>query len=132
MSRRRLTSPAPRPAVTAERAGRLYRLIEFLSEGPRAREVLTRRLGLDVRGFYRDLELLRDFGVSFGLTRRGYSLAEPTDTALAKLPFPDPLLSLHEAMQLSTGRTGAHKKLKQLIEQITGRPARAPKLPKKG
>jgi hypothetical protein len=102
-------------------------MIMILAEGPRAREALTRRLGLDVRGFYRDLELLRDFGVDIGLTERGYALGESAADALAKLPFPDPLLSLHEAMQLAAGRTGAHKRLKQQIESITGKPSRPPK-----
>lgn len=129
MARRQLTTPAPRRAVTADRAGRLFQLLTLLAEGPRAREVLTRRLGLDVRGFYRDLEMLRASGVPVGLTEAGYTLLEPIDHALARLPFPDPLLSLHEAMQLAVGRSAAHKKLKQQIEAITGRPS---KLPKKG
>jgi hypothetical protein len=129
MARRRSTAPGPRPAVTAVRAGRLYRMLMILAEGPRPREVLTRRLGLDVRGFYRDLELLREFTVVIGLTERGYALGETADDALAKLPFPDPLLSLREAMQLAAGRTGAHKKMKHQIEAITGRTTR---LPKKG
>jgi hypothetical protein len=132
MARRRPITPAVRQAVTAERAGRLYRLIELLSEGPRAREVLTRRLSLDVRGFYRDLELLRAHDVTVGLTARGYSLAEPAEVALAKLPFPDPRLSLSEAQQLAVGRTAAHRKLRKQIEQISGRPVRPPRLPRKG
>jgi hypothetical protein len=107
--------------VTGERAGRLYRLITLLATAPQTREVLTRRLDLDVRGFYRDLELLRDFGVTVALAAHRYTLGEAAESALSKLPFPDPHLSLQEAIDLSTGRTGAHRKLKAQIHQITGK-----------
>src|SRR5262249_3917198 len=52
-----------RAAVTEERFVRLRRLIGLLAEGPKSRIALARQLGIDVRGFYRDLELLRAVGV---------------------------------------------------------------------
>jgi hypothetical protein len=77
-----------------------------------------RRLGLDVRGFYRDLEVLRTAGIRVSLSERRYTLEDDADDAIARLPFPDPGLTLGEAMQLAKGRTGAHRKLKQQIAQI--------------
>jgi hypothetical protein len=114
-------SKAPDPsarAVTAERGVRLYRLLKFLGTGPKTRTALTRHLKLDVRGFYRDLEVLRQAGVTVTLEKRRYALEEDLDDALTRLPFPDPHLSLGEARQLAKGRTAAHRKLKEQIEQL--------------
>jgi predicted DNA-binding transcriptional regulator YafY len=107
-------------AVTAERAGRLYRLLQFLGEGPRSREALIRHLKLDVRGFYRDLELLRAAHITVILAERRYTLKESVESAVARLPFPDPRLTLGDALQLAKGRGPAHRKLKEQIAEITG------------
>src|ERR1700704_1842079 len=107
-------------AVTAERASRLYRLLQFLGGGPRSREALIRHLKLDVRGFYRDLELLRAAHIAVTLTERRYTLQESVDHAIARLPFPDPRLTLGGPLQLAKGRGQAHRKLKEQITQITG------------
>jgi len=117
--------PRTRPArmakaVTAQRAARLYRLLQLLGKGPQIREKLTRRLHLDVRGFYRDLKLLRAAGILVQLRDRRYSLRETVDRAVARLPFPDPVLSLGEARLLARGRTAAHRKLKEQIKKIIG------------
>jgi hypothetical protein len=110
----------PEPAVaslTAQRAGRLYRLLTFLGDGPQTRPALLRKLKLDVRGFYRDLEALRTFGieVSPGDDHK-YALAGEVDDALARLPFPDPGLNVREALQLANGSTAAHRKLKARLD----------------
>jgi predicted DNA-binding transcriptional regulator YafY len=125
MARRQTSAPTSPRAVTGDRAGRLFRTITLLATAPQTREVLTRRLDLDVRGFYRDLELLREYGVTVALANHRYTLGESAESALAKLPFPDPHLSLQEAIELSQGRTGAHRKLKGLIETIVGKLPRA-------
>src|SRR5207245_199201 len=105
--------PIPeRPAVTAERFARLCRLVRFLGGGTRTRAHLTRHLHLDVRGFYRDLELVRAAGVPVALAAGRYGLGEEVDAALARLPFPNPHLTLGEAQQLARGRTRTHRKLK--------------------
>jgi hypothetical protein len=104
--------------VTPERAARLYRLLRLLGAGPQKRETLTRRLHLDVRGFYRDLELLRAAGIGVGLDRRRYTLTEDADEAVARLPFPDPRLTLGEAQQLAKGRSKAHRKLRTQIAEV--------------
>jgi predicted DNA-binding transcriptional regulator YafY len=115
--RRIALSPASK-AVIPERAARLYRLLKLLSTGPHTRSVLTRRLGLDVRGFYRDLELLREAGIQVALARRRYTLKDKVADAVARLPFPDPHLTLGEATQLAKGRGQVHRKIKQLVARI--------------
>jgi predicted DNA-binding transcriptional regulator YafY len=120
--RKESVSAAPR-AVTAERAARLYRLLQFLRRGPQTREALTRHLGRDVRSFYRDLELLRAAGIDLPLRDGRYYLDESVDAAIARLPFPDPVLTLGEAQQLAKGRSPAAKKLKKQIDRIVKAPA---------
>ena len=110
------------PAITPERVARLYRLLSLLGPGPQTRPALLRRLKLDVRGFYRDLEKLREFGIVLTLNPEGrYSLCESLEDALSRLPFPDPGLNLHEAMQLAEGETSAHKKLREKIDAFLGK-----------
>jgi hypothetical protein len=105
-------------SVTPERAGRLFRLLTLLGAGPQTRTTLTRRLRLGVRGFYRDLEVLRDVGIQVALAGGKYSLLEPAAQAIQRLPFPDPGLTLGEARQLSRGRLSAHKKIRQQLDKI--------------
>jgi predicted DNA-binding transcriptional regulator YafY len=105
-------------SVSAERAERLYRLLQFLGTGPQSRASVTRRFRLDVRGFYRDLKLLRAAGIAVPLRNQRYTLEESVATATSRLPFPDPHLTLGEATQLAKGRTRAHRKLKEQIALI--------------
>ena len=105
--------------VTANRAARLVRLLQVLARGPQSREALTRLLHCDVRSFYRDLVLLRGAGIELSLVRSRYALENGGD-AIARLPFPDPGLTLGEARQLARGRTEAHRKLKSQLDQIMG------------
>ncbi|SRR5579871_5188373 len=113
-------SPPAAKMVTAERAARLYRLLKLLGQKPQTRDTLQKRLKLDVRGFYRDLELLRSSGIELPLVEKRYVLQEPVAAVINRLPFPDPHLTLGEAIQLAKGRTQAHRKLKGQIEQIQG------------
>jgi predicted DNA-binding transcriptional regulator YafY len=105
-------------AVTAERAARLYRLLQLLGAGPQTRAALTRQLRRDVRSFYRDLELLRAAGIDLPLRDRRYTLDEDVTAATARLPLPDPNLTLGEAVELSKGRSPAHCKLREQIALI--------------
>jgi hypothetical protein len=119
--RRSRTDPSSggeRPAVTADRFVRLYRLVQLLGNAPQNREALARRLSLDVRGFYRDLDLLRKAGVPVGLSDGRYSLAENVEIALARLPFPDPHLTLGDARVLAKGRTKTHQQLKAQMNEL--------------
>lgn len=104
--------------VTPERAKRLHQLLRHLSTGPQRRGALAKRLRLDTRGFYRDLEFLRAKGIEITLDAQRYSLAERLKSAVGKLPLPDPSLTLAEAMLLGRGRTPAHRKVKQLIQRV--------------
>ncbi len=112
--------PASR-TVTAHRAARLYRLLQLLSRGSQSREDLARQLRCDVRSFYRDLTVLRGAGIVISLVRGRYTLEE-AESAVDRLPLPDPGLTLGEARQLAQGRTEAHRRLKDQIDQIVGRP----------
>jgi predicted DNA-binding transcriptional regulator YafY len=105
-------------AVTAERAHRLSRMLQLLDKGSQTRATLIRHLRLDVRGFYRDLELLRAAGIAVTLRDRRYTLDEDVDEAIARLPFPDPHLTLGEARQLAKGRTAAHRKLQAQVREV--------------
>lgn len=115
--RGRRPDPTPK-AVTAERAARLHRLLRLLGTGPKTRDQLTRRLRLDVRSFYRDLELLRAAGIAVWLTEGQYALEDELDEAVAHLPFPDPHLTLGEALQLAKGRSRAQQKIKAQLAKI--------------
>jgi len=116
-TRRSTSTPAAR-SVTANRAGRLYRLLTLLAKGPQTRSALTRRLKLGVRDFYRDLVVLQKAGISVGLVDGRYALGEPAAGAIERLPFPDPGLTLGEARLLAKGRSQAHRRLKSQIDQI--------------
>ena len=109
---------APSKAVTAERAVRLHRILTLLGGGPHTRSALMRRLGLDDRGFYRDLELLRKSGINLPFVNRRYALQSDLAAAIARLPFPNPHLTLGDAIRLAKGGSLAHRKLKYQIASI--------------
>jgi predicted DNA-binding transcriptional regulator YafY len=120
MAKKRAAAPPlhERSGVTAERFDRLVHLLRLLANKPLTRQVLTRRLKIDVRGFYRDLELIRTAGIGIALEEGRYQLSDHVETALGLLPFPDPHLTLAEARALAKGRTPAHKKLIKRIERM--------------
>ena len=117
----------PARMITAERAGRLYRLLSLLGEGSQTRSDLLAALDLDIRAFYRDLEVLRAYGAKLAMEAHRYVLKEPLDDALSRVPFPDPGLNLFEAMQLAEGTAPAHKKLRAKIESFIGKRMKKPK-----
>lgn len=110
----------PAPAlITAPRAARLYKLLTLLGDSPQVRRTLLLRMKVDVRGFYRDLELLRGLHIEINLgPDNRYSLPLSLDDALARLPFPDPGLSVRDVLQLCNGSTSAHRKLRQSVAAI--------------
>jgi hypothetical protein len=107
-----------RPGVTPERFSRLHKLVQFLGSGPKSRDLLTKHLDLDVRGFYRDLEILRSVGVEVVLEEGRYTLSGEPEDAIARLPFPDPRLSLGEMRRLARGRTSTHRQLQAQIDRL--------------
>lgn len=110
--------PPTSVAVTADRARRLVRLLTLLGGGPQSRATLVRRLKLGVRGFYRDLEVLRAVNIAVELVKGKYLLSEDMTEAIERLPFPDPGLSLGEARLLAKGRSPAHRKMRDLLQEI--------------
>jgi predicted DNA-binding transcriptional regulator YafY len=111
--------------VTAQRAARLYRLLSLTADKAQTRTALLRKLRVDLRGFYRDLELLRSLGIAVPADGDRYQLLGTLDEALALLPFPDPGLSLREALVLCNGRTDAHRKLRSRVNTLIGSNGRA-------
>jgi predicted DNA-binding transcriptional regulator YafY len=119
MSKKRSSPPPPAgKAVSLERGNRLYRLLQLLDSGPKTRAGILQRLRIDIRTFYRDLEMLRECGIVIELAKRKYSLLERAAGLIPKLPFPDPNLTLGEAQVLAKGRSAVHKKLRGFLEQI--------------
>jgi hypothetical protein len=109
---------APAAPVTPERAARLYRLLTLLGRKAQNRDVLAKALKLGVRGFYRDLEALRIADIEVLLSEGRYILSGKLEDAIARLPFPDPGLTLGDALQLARGRSKAHQMLKKQVEGI--------------
>jgi DNA-binding transcriptional ArsR family regulator len=109
--------PEERASVTPERFARLHLLLTLLAKTPQTREVLARKLKLDVRGFYRDLEVLRQAGIVTVLQEGRYHLSGTLDEARNLLPYPDPLLTLGEMRQLARGRTIVHQRLQAVIQR---------------
>jgi hypothetical protein len=107
-------------AVTADRAQRLHRFLRLLSQGPQGRATVLRKLRFNLRAFYRDLEMLRSIDIQVKLTDGRYHLLDDLESALDRLPFPDPGLTLGEARQLARGRLAVHRKIKSLLVQIEG------------
>jgi len=113
-------------SLTGQRASRLYRLLTLLGDGPQTRQQILRKLKIDVRGFYRDLEALRGIGIEIQTSDDNrYCLTLPLEDALARLPFPDLGLNLHDVQQLAKGETPAHRKLKQRISSFLGNGSRS-------
>ena len=118
MGSARKTPVVTASSVSLERAARLYRLVEYLGDGARTRAQILSKLKIDIRTFYRDLELLRLCHIDVSLDNRKYALTAPAREALMALPFPDPCLTLGEAQVLAKGRSKIHQKLRDLLKQI--------------
>lgn len=108
-----------RMRVSGQRAGRLYRLLTQLEQGPVARAQLVKKLKVGTRTFYRDIDLLRECGVKIETRNDGYELKMTLESALQKLPFPDPQLTFGDVVALQKGRTQSHKKLKGILDNMT-------------
>lgn len=118
------TSPSAAP-LTAERATRLHKFLRLIAGTARVRTTLLTKLGLDTRGFYRDVRYLREVGVEITTVGDKYQLVGDLESARGRVPLPDPGLTLDEAHQLARGTTAAHKKLKTLIDLLLGGPPKA-------
>jgi hypothetical protein len=104
--------------ITADRFARLYRLVQLIGAAPQTRSILLRRLRTDVRGFYRDLGLLREAGIEVTMEGHRYQLTGALDVSLALLPFPDPHLVYSDVLRLIEGNPRARKKLRERVEEL--------------
>jgi hypothetical protein len=120
-----------RPAghISLGRASRLYRLVALLGESPRDRESLLSSLGVGLRTFYRELDLLRRCGIKVQRADRAYTLKATAEDAQGRLPFPDPQLSFAEMIELARYQGEAARRLAALLDSVINP---APPKPKRG
>jgi predicted DNA-binding transcriptional regulator YafY len=114
----------PRPsdemrAVTADRVARLFQLVSILAGKPVPRQTLLKRFRMNQRSFYRDIEFLRSIGIGVVAADTKYRLSIEFNEALARLPFPDPVLTLGQAIVLAKGKSAAHKVMQKRVKAIT-------------
>lgn len=127
-----MTSPPsarrrPSVHVTLQRASRLHRLVWFLAESPRSREAILSHLGIGLRTFYRELELLKKFGVKVRHRGKEYTLLASAEQAEGLLPFPDPQLSFAEMAELAACPCEAGRRLTELLQAVINQPSPARK-----
>lgn len=116
---RNLTSSVDQNRVSGQRAGRLYRLLKILGEGPSPRPRLLKRLKVGMRTFYRDVDLLRECGVEIDTVPDGYALRGSLEDALGSVPFPNPELTFGDVLVLMRGRSASHQKLRRLFDELS-------------
>jgi predicted DNA-binding transcriptional regulator YafY len=108
-------------SVTVERASRLARLLKLTStKTPKTRDDLILRLKVNVRGFYRDVKLIRECGVQLHAEKDKYHLTEDLSAAQGKLPCPDLGLSVSDLQSIARGSSETHKRIQRLLLDILG------------
>ena len=107
-------------SLSLPRAKRLCRFLTMISESSRSRRIIMTRLKLDLRTFYRDLEYLRSLGIEITYYHESYQMVGSLDEALHRIPFPDPGLSVREAILLARGHSEAHRKLRRRLDMLLG------------
>ncbi len=117
----------PVPRITLGRASRLHRLVRLLAEVPRTREAILGTLGVGLRTFYRELELLNRCGVKVRLRDKHYALHTTMEQAEQRLPFPDPQLNFAELAELASYPGKASKRLAAMLESVTREPPLNPR-----
>ena len=70
--------------------------VALLAERPHDRESLLTGLGVGLRTFYRELDMLRRCGIKVQRADRAYNLKTTAEDAQGRLPFPDPQFSFAE------------------------------------
>jgi predicted DNA-binding transcriptional regulator YafY len=108
-------------SVTVERASRLAKLLKLTaSKTPKTRDDLILRLKVNVRGFYRDVKLIRECGVQLSAEKDKYHLTEDLSSAQGKLPCPDLGLSVSDLQSIARGSSDTHKRIQRLLLDILG------------
>jgi len=95
-------------------------MVAVLAQGPQSREAMLFSLGIGLRTFYRELELLKKCGVKVRVERKLYALKTTAEEAEGRLPFPDPQLSFAEMAELSRHPGVAAKRLAELLAEVVG------------
>ena len=95
----------------------------LLAQEPRTREAILTSLGIGLRTFYRELELLNRCGVKVQHKNKSYTLHATAEQAEGRLPFPDPQLSFAEMAELSRYPGDASKRLARMLESVVNSPA---------
>jgi hypothetical protein len=113
-----------RPAVhiTLGRAARLHHLVKLLTQSPKTRDAILLELGIGLRTFYRELELLNRCGVKIAQKNKLYTLLTTPQQAAGRLPFPDPQLSFAEMEELAQSPGEAGKRLAALLASVVNQP----------
>lgn len=109
----------PSYRITLARASRLHRLLRLFNEATRTRAELQTEVGIGLRTFYRELELLRRCGIKVRQEDGRYRLKSSLSEAEGQLPFPDPQLTFAEMAELAAGQGVAAARLGALLESVT-------------
>jgi hypothetical protein len=121
------TRRRPSVHITLQRAARLHRLVWYLAETPRTRELILSYLSIGLRTFYRELELLKRCGVKVRHRHKLYTLLATAVQAEGRLPFPDPQLSFAEMAELAACPCDAGRRLAELLASVVNQPPPAKK-----
>jgi hypothetical protein len=123
------SSTRKRPAIhiSLPRASRLLRLVRYVAESARAREAILSTLGIGLRTFYREIELLNRCGVKIRNKGKLYVLQSTAEQAEGRLPFPDPQLSFAEMAELAQCPGEAGRRLASLLSTVVDYPIPPPK-----
>ncbi|WZO96699.1 hypothetical protein EP7_003704 [Isosphaeraceae bacterium EP7] len=88
---------------------------------PKSRDALMQNLGIGLRTFYRELQLLKRCGIRVSLSEKTYRLHATLEHAQGRLPFPDPRLSFAEAQELVEGSGPASSRILELLNKVMGK-----------
>lgn len=127
------TTPRRRPSVhiTLQRAARLHRMVSFLGVTARPRPDILKHLGIGLRTFYRELDLLKRCGVKVRYRAKQYHLSGTHEEAEGRLPFPDPQLSFAEMAELARCDSPAGRRLAELLASVI-QPPEPPRKSRRG
>ncbi len=117
--------------ISLGRSSRLYQLVTLLMDSPRDRNAILEMLGIGLRTFYRELDLLRRCAIKIQRVDQSYILKTTPETARGQLPFPDPQLSFAEMAELANHPGAASQRLGRLLQSATNPPLATPKRAKR-
>jgi hypothetical protein len=95
----------------------------LLAESPRSRGQVLSALGMGLRTFYRELDLLKRCAVKVQHKAKVYVLQGTAQQAEGRLPFPDPQLSFAEMAELAQHPGPAAQRLAEMLQAVIHAPA---------